>query len=115
MILTEPSVAVVDLEARGGWVLKPEGLCKGDLCVPLPAGTAADGRIDAAVLDERLGMPLVHDDDEGLWALGPESIAGKALTTARAPELTLPDPNGEEFSLSSLRGRKVVLVAWASW
>lgn len=96
-------------------MLKPEGLCKGNLCVPLPPGVAKDGRIDAAVLDQRLGMPLVHDDEEAVWALGPESIGGRALTTAVAPELTLPDVDGVEFSLSSLRGQKVVLVAWASW
>jgi hypothetical protein len=115
VILTEPSVAVADLEQRAGWTLKPEGLCKGDLCVPLPPGASEGGRIDATVLDGRLGMPLLHDAREGLWALGPESVGGRTLTTAVAPELVLPDLDGRDFSLSSLRGRKVVLVAWASW
>jgi cytochrome oxidase Cu insertion factor (SCO1/SenC/PrrC family) len=59
-------------------------------------------------------MPLVHDEAHGLWALGPES-GGRALTTAVVPEITLPDRNGNAFSLSSLRGQKVLLVAWASW
>jgi peroxiredoxin len=40
---------------------------------------------------------------------------GRALTTAEAPEFTLPDANGLPFTLSSLRGQKVVMVAWASW
>ena len=59
-------------------------------------------------------MPLVHDAAAGLWALGPEA-GGRALTSAQAPELILPDWRGNEFRLSSLRGRKVLLVAWASW
>jgi cytochrome oxidase Cu insertion factor (SCO1/SenC/PrrC family) len=59
-------------------------------------------------------MPLVHDEAHGLWALGPES-GGRALTTAVVPDITLPDRNGNPFSLSSLRGQKVLLVAWASW
>ena len=59
-------------------------------------------------------MPLVHDEVHGLWALGPES-GGRALTTAVVPDITLPDRNGNAFSLSSLRGQKVLLVAWASW
>jgi hypothetical protein len=58
----------------------------------------------------------VQHDGADLWALGPETaITGRALTTAVAPELTLPDVEGNPFSLSSLHGQKVVLVAWASW
>jgi hypothetical protein len=59
-------------------------------------------------------MPLVHDDDTGVWCLGPEAL-GRALTTAQAPDLILPDYRGNPFALSSLRGQKVLLVAWASW
>ncbi|MEO8823888.1 MAG: TlpA disulfide reductase family protein [Ginsengibacter sp.] len=32
-----------------------------------------------------------------------------------APELTLPDENGKPFSLSSLRGKYVLVDFWASW
>lgn len=32
-----------------------------------------------------------------------------------APDFTLPDWQGREFRLSSLRGRRVLVVAWASW
>ena len=61
-------------------------------------------------------MPLVADAAHGLWALGPETaVTGRALTTAVAPELELPDADGNPFRLSSLRGQKVLLVAWASW
>ena len=61
-------------------------------------------------------MPLVADDAHGIWALGPETaVTGRALTTAVAPELELPDADGNPFRLSSLRGQKVLLVAWASW
>jgi peroxiredoxin len=37
------------------------------------------------------------------------------LATAEAPELTLPGLDGNPFRLSTLHGRKVLLVAWASW
>ena len=106
-----------EFTARTGWSIKPQGACKGDVCVPLPDNARGDGhRIDARVLAERLGMPIVAHDGGGLWALGPESaVTGRALTTAVAPELTLPDANGQQFMLSSLRGQKVVMVAWASW
>jgi hypothetical protein len=95
--------------AGTGWEIKPEGACKGDVCVPLPEGFSV---VHAA---DRLGMALVHDDDTRVWALGPEAIGGRALTTAEAPELVLPDVDGNEFYLSSLRGEKVVLVSWAPY
>ena len=116
MILEELAVDPGAFEARTGWAIKPEGACKGEVCVPLPAAARhADGRLDVTVLAERLGMPLVTDEGR-VWALGPETaVTGRSLTTAVAPELELPDAGGSSFRLSSLRGRKVLLVAWASW
>ena len=108
MILERLDEPPVDLEARTGWTIKPEGACRGDVCVPLPRP------FDVRTLADRLGMPLVEDEAHGLWALGPES-GGRALSTAELPDITLPDRNGEDFSLRSLRGTKVFMIAWASW
>jgi hypothetical protein len=117
VILEELAVDAVVFEARTGWAIKPQGACKGEVCVPMPGSLRlADGRLDPRVLAERLGMPLVTDESRGVWALGPETaVTGRSLTTAVAPELVLPDADGNPFRLSSLRGQKVLLVAWASW
>ena len=112
MIMTEPRVRREQFTASTGWRFEPEGACRGDLCVPLPEPPGET--LDAGMLSQRLGMPLVHDDAAGLWGLGPESL-GRVLQTAQAPELRLPDWKGEPFALSSLRGSKVLLLAWASW
>ncbi|GAC1328792.1 MAG: hypothetical protein NVSMB17_04580 [Candidatus Dormibacteria bacterium] len=112
MILQSLEVNPADLQHRTGWEIKPEGACKGHLCVPLPA--AADGVLKADVLAEKLRMALVEDREHGLWALGPES-GGRALTTAVFPDLQLPDWRGDEFDFRSLRGQKIFLLAWASW
>lgn len=112
MLLQSLSVDPVEFERRTGWALKPEGACKEDRCVPLPPG--AWQQPDARVLAERLGMPLVADNEAGPWALGPEA-GGRALTTAVAPPLELPDWRGQTLRLEHLRGQKVLLVAWASW
>jgi hypothetical protein len=58
---------------------------------------------------------LVHDQERGLYAIGPATVTGRALTSAEAPELELPDLDGNVFRLSTLHGQKVLLVAWASW
>lgn len=115
MILTELAVDREDFFRRTGWEAKPEGLCQGPLCVPAPGVERADGRLDVEVLADRLGMPLVHDEVARIWSLGPGTASGHALTSAEAPELELPDRDGNVFRLSTLHGRKVLLVAWASW
>jgi hypothetical protein len=109
MLLDRPDTDAETFHAGTGWEIKPEGACKGEMCVPLPGG------FDVASTAERLGMALVHDEQRGLWALGPETISGRALVSAEAPELELADLEGNPFRLSSLRGQKVVLVAWAPY
>lgn len=109
MITDTLDISAEAFHAGTGWEIKPEGACKGEVCVPLP-----DGFIAANAAD-RLGMAVVHDEATGLTALGPESLNGRALVTAKAPEVTLPDLDGNEFRLSSLRGKKVVVVAWAPY
>jgi hypothetical protein len=116
MILTDLRVDPASFAAGTGWVIKPEGACLADVCVPLPSESrTSDDRLDIPVVAERLGMPLVHDEAHGFWALGPETRTGRALSSAQAPELELPDFDGNPFRLSSLLGQKVLLVAWASW
>jgi hypothetical protein len=110
VILRSLQVDPAELAARTGWEIKPEGACKADRCVPLPD----DGALDAGRLAERLGMALVADEEHGLWALGPEA-GGRVLLSADMPDLELPDRNGRPFSLRSLRGTRIVMVAWASW
>ena len=100
-------------EAGTGWTLKPEGACKGEVCVPL--GRSPGTTVDVPAVAERLGMPLVHDPEADLWALGPETLAGRALSTVEAPEITLEDLDGAPFELSRLRGQKILVYAWAPY
>ena len=117
MILDELVIDADEFTAATGWEVKPEGACKAEVCVPLPADArVSDERLAVPVIAKRLGMPLVADERAGVWALGPETrVTGRALTSAVAPEVVLPDKDGNPFRLSSLRGQKVLLVAWASW
>jgi hypothetical protein len=107
MILDRLDRDPASVAKRLGWDLKPEGLCRDDVCVPLR------DRSSMTALASALRRPLVQDPKHNLWAIGPES--GRALVSARAPELTLPAWGGGEFTLSSLHGQKVLIVAWAPW
>jgi hypothetical protein len=117
MLLDELVIDADAFEAGTGWAVKPQGACKGEVCVPLPANArTTDGSVDVTIVADALGMPIVEDAAHQLRALGPESrITGRALTTATADDVVLPDLDGNPFNLASLHGQKVLLVAWASW
>lgn len=117
MIVLSDSIDSAEFAEHTGWSVKPHGACKGEHCVPLPPESrGSDGSILVSALSERLGMPLVRDEVRGIAALGPESaVTGRMLTTAEAPDITLPTFDGGTFSLSELRGTRVLLIAWASW
>ena len=106
------------LERATGWTLKPEGLCRGALCVPVRPGAAlesADG-VDLAAVAAALGRPLALDPAERAAYLGVgASDRARALVALEAPDFTLPDLDGRLHSLREHRGKKVLLVAYASW
>jgi len=99
-----------------GWELTPEGACQGARCVPLPAGAVRNGILDLAVLARHLGQPVVHDRRHDVWVIGEaaDELQDRMLSL-EAPDFTLPDLAGRLHSLSHYRGKKILLVTWASW
>jgi hypothetical protein len=101
-----------------GWELKPQGLCKDATCIPVPpsASLVRDGQIDLATLADLLGRPLALDATERAACLGVAADdRARALGSLDAPPFTLPDLDGRPHALSGFRGKKVLLVAFASW
>ncbi|MBL8289775.1 MAG: redoxin domain-containing protein [Rubrivivax sp.] len=122
-------LTAAEVLAATGWAWKPEGLCRGDVCVPLPAaegradGTAAAGgqlvrgeRLNLAALWRRTGQPVAHEAASGAWAFGTGAgQRGAGLGSLQAPDFELPDLEGRAHRLSDFRGRRVFVVTWASW
>jgi hypothetical protein len=107
------------LESATGWHRRPEGLCRGEVCVPVRDGARVDGpdaTIDLAGVADLLRRPLVVDTEARAAYLG-EAAQDRAdvLRTQVAPDFTLPDLAGRSHTLSEHRGKKVFFVAWASW
>ncbi len=106
-------------EALTGWTLKPEGMCRGDVCAPIyrkDQVLIADGSIDLVEAAPIIGLTAAADAPRGVAALGVSAGArGEAMTSLQAPDFTLPDMAGEPVSLHDFDRRKVLLLAWSSW
>ena len=109
-----------DFKAATGWTLKPEGYCKGDICIPANSSATApfykNERINASGLWRHMGHPVLSDNDEKVWVFGTSATdRAAALRSAEAPDFSLADLQGNTTTLSDLRGKKVLLATWASW
>lgn len=113
--------AVVDaaeLQAALGWELKPEGLCQADVCVPVAdqAALMVDEQIDLGAVASALGASSIVDVDQRAIAISAPSTNRRGVVRgAQAPELVLRNIDDEAVSLADFRGRKTLLVAFASW
>jgi peroxiredoxin len=113
-------VDAADLAVATGWELKPAGLCRGEVCVPLlgrriSAPDDADA-VDLAVWADALGLLVAEDRAARVVALAASARTHRQEHAGgTAPPLTLPDVDGNEVSFDDFSGHKRVLVTWASW
>ncbi len=115
--LARPTISPEQVESLLGWELKPEGLCQGYICIPVDQDdlVCEDG-LDLRVLADALQRPLVTEEKHAVASLGASHHdRAEALDSLDAPDFTLPDLAGNLHSLSDERGKKVLLVAYASW
>jgi hypothetical protein len=125
---TEPSsdlwITTTDLRRSTRFVIKPQGVCRDQLCFLLPKNRKAQfiakkGSTTWFNLSEFAGLikqPFTSDQKNGVWYFGGRTEEQNGyLASLEAPNFTLPDLNGREHSLADFRGKKVLLVTWASW
>ncbi len=115
-------VAFDDMQEVNGFEAKVEGLCAGDICVPIPA--AADWTREhggkkylnvtrfAAMVDQAVAA----DSSGDVWSFGTVGdLESELLPKGNAPDFALPDRSGKTVKLSDFRGKKVLVITWASW
>ncbi len=112
------SILVSDFEGATGWGLKPEGLCKGDVCYSVRnVEELSDGaNIDLATFAKLTNQSLLFDSEYQVAALGElASSRATSMSTLVAPDFRLPDIHGKQVSFSDFNRRKRLLLAWSSW
>jgi hypothetical protein len=101
-----------------GWEIHDGLLCNDSMCIPLADERALvrDGGVDLETLAGALDRPLALDVAEGAAFLGSSARErSQALAARQAPDFSLPDLDGHLHTLREHRGKKILLVAWASW
>jgi hypothetical protein len=113
-----------DLTRATRFEVKPQGVCRDELCFPLPKarkqeflrkGPGSGELFNLTAFASLVHQPVAHDDATSTWYFGLRSDQRQGLASLRAPDFTLPDIQGKMHSLSDFHGKKVLLVTWASW
>ena len=116
-------ITTADLKRVIGFALKPQGICRDELCFPMPKSreqefvrkSAGKSWFNLVAFAQLVQQPIAHDEAFSIWYFGLRSDQRQVLSSLKAPDFTLPDMNGNTHSLSEFRGKKVLLLTWASW
>jgi hypothetical protein len=116
-------LTTVNLTRATGFELKAQGVCRNELCFPLPKfreqefvrKSAGKTWFNLVAFAQLVNQPVAHDKALATWYFGLRSDQRQGLSSLEAPDFTLPDMNGKTHSLSDFRGKKVLLLTWASW
>ena len=116
-------MTTTDLTRATHFEVKPQGVCREELCFPLPKARKQEFVRDSAgkrwfnllAFAQLVHQPVAHDDALATWYFGLRSDQRQTLTSLQAPDFSLPDIEGKMHSLSEFRGKKVFLITWASW
>lgn len=101
-----------------GWELKPEGLCRDEVCVPVDDRSTLEQPegLDLTAVADALGRPTLVDSEAATMVVGAPSASRQAALRDRlAPDFTLTDLEGVPKTLAGWTGKKRLLVAFSSW
>ena len=105
-----------DLPAVNGFELKPQGACREEICIPIPRAMMRGAQFSLTAFAQRIGQRVVADPAARVWSFGEIPVVRGAFLESRiAPEFSVPDRKGRPVKLSQFRGKKALVVTWASW
>ena len=116
-------ITTADLKRATRFEVKPQGVCRDELCFPLPKArqqefvhkTPPVTWFNMTAFADLVHQPVAHDAAMATWYFGLRSDQRQQLSSLQAPDFTLPDLQGKQHRLSDFRGKKILLVTWASW
>jgi hypothetical protein len=107
-------VRTADLPRINQFEVKPQGACRADVCIPLPKELKSGEWFNLTGFARRVHQSYVADS--GVWSFGEiPLVRGDFYRSRVAPDFAVPDRKGRVIHLSDFRGKKVLVVTWASW
>lgn len=107
-------VRATDLPRINEFELKPQGACRADMCIPISKNLKAGEWFNLTGFAQKLGETVVQDS--GVWSFGEIPVVrGNFYNSRMAPDFAAPDRKGRIVHLSDFRGKKVLVLTWASW
>jgi hypothetical protein len=116
-------ITTADLKRATRFEVKPQGVCRDELCFPLPKArqqeflrkTPPVAWFNITAFAALVHQPVAHDAALATWYFGLRSDQRQQLSSLQAPGFTLPDLNGNPHRLADFRGKKILHVTRASW
>jgi hypothetical protein len=109
-------VRTCDLRTANGFDMTPQGVCRDDMCVPIPTSMTRGEYVNLTAFARHIGQAVVVDAPARAWSFGEiQALRRGFLNSRTAPEVIVPDRAGQPVHLSRFRGKKMLLVTWASW
>lgn len=107
-------VRAADLPRINEFELKPQGACRADMCIPIAKNLKNGEWFNLTGFARKVGETVVTDSS--VWSLGEIPVVrGNFYNSRIAPDFASPDRKGRTVHLSDFRGKKVLVVTWASW
>jgi hypothetical protein len=103
-----------DLPRINEFEVKPQGACRADVCIPIPKDLKKGGWFNLTGFARKVREAVVADS--GVWSFGEIPVLRSGFFNSRiAPDFAAPDRKGRVVHLADFRGKKVLVVTWASW
>jgi hypothetical protein len=107
-------VRSADLPRVNEFEVKPQGACRADICIPLSKDLKKAEWFNLSGFARRVGQSSVSDSN--VWSFSEVPLLrGTYFNSRIAPDFAVPDRKGKVVHLSDFRGKKVLVVTWASW
>jgi hypothetical protein len=103
-----------DLPRINKFEVKPQGACRADVCIPLSKTLKNGDWFNLTGFAHRIGETVVAE--KSIYSFGEIPVLrGSFYNSRMAPDFAVPDRQGKLVHLSDFRGKKALIVTWASW
>lgn len=113
-VLDDLWVKQKDLPRINQFEVKPQGACRADVCIPLSKTLKNGDWFNLTGFAHKIGETVVKEKD--VYSFGEIPVLRGGFYNSRiAPDFAVPDRSGKLIHLSDFRGKKTLVITWASW